>query len=116
MTRVLIEHDADINERYCIYGGCRTFEGCTTLHMAVSTASAEIVEALVEKGMDVEARDRRLRTPLHYTVEAAAWRTLSTSWASWARTVVVLLRNHADPDAKDAWGSTPSSMAINCKN
>ena len=44
-------------------------EGTTALHIAASVGSKRIVKLCVRRGMDIDTRDLRGRTPLHYLVE-----------------------------------------------
>ena len=105
ITRILIDHGADIRMPYPSGNS-----NCTILHMAAYMGSAAIVELLLIKDMDIEARDRYLQTPLHYAVKGAN-RFGERRNNGCARTVGVLLRNHANPEAENDEGHTPRSMA-----
>lgn len=99
VTHILIDHGVDIREHYPSWG-----QDCTILHMAAFKRSAVIVELLLMKGMNIEAKDDSLQTPLHWAVRGMC------SWDrnnSCARMVGVLLRNHANPDTKTREGRTP---------
>ena len=52
MTQTLLEHDADVK--------AVDDEGYTPLHWAAQTSKAEVVEALVEAGADVEAQSGKI--------------------------------------------------------
>lgn len=121
--KVLIEHGCDV--------AAVLRDGCTALHLAtidetvqilVDLAEADVasrandqstplhcmcrangaIEEIIKRGADVNARDDKLRTPLHYT--------LSEEGAN------VLLANGADIHAVDTNGMTPLHYTIkkNC--
>ncbi|KAH8703664.1 ankyrin repeat-containing domain protein [Talaromyces proteolyticus] len=64
---------------------------------------SNIVEALLEKDVDLESRDQDLRTPLSWVAAAG-----------YVNIVRRLLENGADVDAKDRAGRTPLLYAIRC--
>lgn len=63
------------------------------------------LEILIDQGIDVGARDRWLRTPLHYAVTMQHRNSLEQ-----ARVVMLLLLNNADPMTEDAQGRRPVSI------
>ena len=80
-------------------------DGWTALHMAATTASPDVIRALLEKkGARVDAKDRYGRTPLHVAVSADR----STDKAE---VIGILLKEGADRLAKDNHGSTPLHRA-----
>lgn len=64
-----------------------------TLHNAVFNSDDDMTALLVAKGADVNARDEKMATPLHYARSA-----LIANW---------LLSNNADVGARDTEGRTP---------
>ncbi|CAN0229162.1 unnamed protein product [Ectocarpus fasciculatus] len=67
--------------------------GKTPLHEASRAGCARVVSLLVKHGANVNAEDRRGRTPLHYTTSDEVRR--------------VLLHAGANPDARDNMGEKP---------
>lgn len=74
--------------------------GKTLLHIAAQRGHAEIVEFLMGRGANADARDRLGRTPLHL----AAWSKKSDAGK--------LLTNAANVDARDQHGLTPLHYAV----
>jgi ankyrin repeat protein len=72
-----------------------------SLHEAIYWGNYEAAEDMIKGGADVNAKDEKLRTPLHYASAVVARR----------REVKLLLRNGADPAAKDIDGITPVDIA-----
>jgi len=88
--RLLESGLADVNE----HGNM----GRTPLHYAANNHHKEVVELLIEKGADVNARERYLCTPLHYALPSI-------------EIVRLLVANGADVNAKDKEGQTPLDYA-----
>jgi ankyrin repeat protein len=63
------------------------------------------LKTLIDQGMNVEARDKQLRTPLHYAVIIRHQNSLEQ-----ARVVMWLLLNNADPRTEDLQGKRPVSI------
>jgi ankyrin repeat protein len=77
--------------------------GGTLLHYAAGRSNQAFVEALLDRGLDVNARDRKGETPLavamqHFVVDGAANRTFS------AGLIRRLIAAGADVDVRDADG------------
>lgn len=87
------------------------YAGDTALHIAAAAHSARIATALLERGADIRARNRRGAAPLHY---AADGNPAGARWnpAAQAETVRVLLAAGADPNIVDKSGVTPLHRAI----
>lgn len=85
ITRLRLEHREDLNGR-------------TALHIACYFGFTSIVQLLLDTGISIEARDRRHRTPLHYTLQVDE----DNFWNGNLRTVELLLQRKANIDA---WGN-----------
>ena len=70
----------------------------TPLHVASGFGCLEMVEMLIRKGADIEAKDYLARTPLHLANE---------------KTTEILIQMGAKLDAKDNRGDTPIHTATN---
>jgi len=75
-------------------------KGATPLHVAAEYGYSEIVEVLLEHGVDPNIRDKYGDTPLHY---AAVFGN--------SKVVEVLLERGADPNIRDKYGLTPLHYA-----
>ncbi|KAJ7045795.1 hypothetical protein C8F04DRAFT_1334748 [Mycena alexandri] len=75
--------------------------GQTLLHLASFLGFATLVDFLVTRGADVDARDRSGYTPLHFAA-------LSGSKAC----VTALLRADADPEIVNGRGKTPQEVTV----
>jgi ankyrin repeat protein len=83
------------------------YAGDTALHMAAAAHQSEIVQALLDKGADCSAKNRRGAQPLHYAADANAGNP-----AAQAATIACLIRAGADPNATDKSGVTPLHRAV----
>jgi ankyrin repeat protein len=80
----------------------RNAQGATALHDAALAGKLDVVQLLVEKGANVNAKDNESgATPLHHA-------------ASWGRTEVVtfLLENGADASIRTKGGDTALESAV----
>ncbi|MEX1090656.1 MAG: ankyrin repeat domain-containing protein [Phycisphaeraceae bacterium] len=85
----------------------------TLLHMAAASCDEPTVEFLLARGYDVNARDARNRTPLHY---AAAYAGLRGGEPANAEVLKVFLKAGADAKAVDQYGRIPLDVAgSNCR-
>ena len=76
----------------------------TAVHLAAALGAAPLLEALLARGGDANARDARGRMPLHFALKANGARATDA-----AR---VLVRHGADPEAASASGETPLGLAL----
>ncbi len=83
------------------------YEGDTALHMAAAAFKHEIAQALIDRGADCSAKNRRGAEPLHYAADANIWNP-----ASQAATIDCLIRAGADPNAADKNGARPLHRAV----
>ena len=86
-------------------------EGDTALHMAAAANRTRIAEALILRGADVRARNRRGAEPLHYAVDGGPD---TPAWDPDEQTMVIarLIRDGADPNAVDKSGVAPLHRAV----
>jgi cytohesin len=89
----LLDHGAEINAK-------ETYNGLTPLHVATGVGNKEVVDLLLARGADIEARDYAKATPLHW---AAAHDLIAIA--------DLLLVHNADVNAKDSSGWTPADAA-----
>jgi ankyrin repeat protein len=79
----------------------------TALHMAAAAHRSEIAQALLDKGADCFAKNRRGAQPLHYAADANAGNPTAQ-----AATIACLIQAGADPGATDKSGVTPLHRAV----
>ncbi len=87
------------------------YAGDTALHIAAASYQAGLVRMLIERGADVQARNRMGDQPLHY---AAAGAPGSPTWnpSAQAETIRYLIESGADPNASDKRGVSPLHVAV----
>ena len=83
------------------------YAGDTALHMAAAGFQYEIVQALIDRGADCTARNRRGAQPLHYAADSNVWHP-----ATQAATIDRLIRAGADPNVTDKSGVPPLHRAV----
>jgi hypothetical protein len=83
------------------------YEGDTALHMAAAGFKHEIAQALIDRGADCSARNRRGAEPLHYAADANVWNPTAQ-----AATIDCLIRAGSDPNASDKNGVAPLHRAV----
>ncbi len=79
-------------------------DGWTPLHKAAYEGYREIVELLIAKGADVNAKNKRGMTPLHLAAEYGR-----------NQVVELLIAKGTDVNAEDEDGETPLNRAIKVK-
>jgi ankyrin repeat protein len=106
----------------------------TALHYAATAARSDMIKVLLEKGADANARDNKMKTPLH----DACWRTpdretlqeedenpfeargrryrIEKEYELLQSIELLLTLGHADPKAKDIDGAIPLHHAIKARN
>ncbi|MBV9125223.1 MAG: ankyrin repeat domain-containing protein, partial [Planctomycetes bacterium] len=75
--------------------------GWTPLHAAAEMGEAVVIENLILKGADVNARAANGQTPLHVAADHGSYGAIDA-----------LLKHKADPNLKDHQGRTPVQLAI----
>jgi ankyrin repeat protein len=117
----LLDHSPALVHARCVVGATRQgpnpyffeaiahymYAGDTALHMAAAAHRCEIAQALVDKGADCFAKNRRGAQPLHYAADANAGNP-----AAQAATIACLIRAGADPNVTDKGGVTPLHRAV----
>jgi ankyrin repeat protein len=94
LVEAMLDMGADVNATYEHYK-------ITPLHIAVSKGDQNIVEALLEKGANVEAKDKDGYNPLHIAVTKQN-----------QKIVEALLEKGANVEVKDNYDQTPLHIAI----
>ena len=97
IARLLVEHGADVNHRG---------DEATPLIYAAQYNKKDIVEFLLSKDADANARNISGQTPLHRC----------TRWASHLEIAKILIVNRADVNAKCGYNTTPLDHALHSKN
>ncbi|MDB5708635.1 MAG: ankyrin repeat protein [Sphingomonas bacterium] len=87
------------------------YAGDTALHVAAAAHRPAMVRALIERGADVGARNRRGATPLHYAADGSPG---AVRWnpADQAATIALLIASGADPNATDKNDVTALHRAV----
>lgn len=121
----LLDHSPTLVHARCVVGATRQgtrqdpnpyffeaiahymYAGDTALHMAAAAHRCEIAQALIDKGADCFAKNRRGARPLHYAADANAGNP-----AAQAATIACLIRAGADPNVTDNSGVSPLHRAV----
>jgi ankyrin repeat protein len=87
------------------------YAGDTALHMAAAAYQEHIAAALIARGADVRAKNRRGAEPLHYAADGVPG---SPAWnpQAQAATIAHLIAAGADPNATDTSGVAPLHRAV----
>jgi len=87
------------------------YEGDTALHAAAFSYDSEMARALLTRGADIRARNRRGAEPLH---AATIGNPVSSTWNPVDQCDVIrfLVESGADPNAAAAGGVTPLHRAV----
>jgi ankyrin repeat protein len=83
------------------------YAGDTALHMAAAGFKAEIAQALIDRGADCSAKNRRGAEPLHYAADSNIWNPTAQ-----AASIDCLIRAGANPNAVDKGGVSALHRAI----
>jgi hypothetical protein len=91
--------------------GAQMYEGDTALHAAAFSYDSEAARALLARGADVRAKNRRGAEPLH---AAAIGNPASPTWdpAEQRDVIMFLVDVGGDPNARAAGGVTPLHRAV----
>jgi len=87
------------------------YAGDTALHVAGAAHRPEMVRLLVSMGAEVDARNRRGATPLHYAADGSPGSPIWNPDAQ-AETIDCLIQAGADPNARDKSGVAPLHRAV----
>ncbi|ELU13439.1 hypothetical protein CAPTEDRAFT_98474, partial [Capitella teleta] len=97
MIDLLIDYGADVN--------CAAQDGDTYLHTVCYLNNVRVVKLLLNKGVEIDARDILGRTPLYIAI------CYSTNETTLKMIVEVLVTNGANVDTSDYDGNTPLHRA-----
>jgi ankyrin repeat protein len=91
------------------------YSGDTPLHFAAAAYEIAIAEALLAKGANIRARNRRCAEPLHYATDGSPG---STAWNPAAQYAIIelLLQAGADPSSEDKSGVAPLHRAVRTRS
>lgn len=87
------------------------YSGDTALHISAASHERQLAEALVDRGAEVRARNRRGAEPLHYASDGGP---AAEGWDAGAQREVIeyLIEAGADPNALDNSGVAPLHRAV----
>ena len=108
IARILIEKGANVHHK--LVKGFDPLEiGCTPLHAACHYGNLGLVKILVDKGVDINAKDITHSTPLHYALN-----TIHFKKASKMKTLIAyfLIKKGSDVDCFDDSNMTPLIYAV----
>ncbi|OBT68808.1 hypothetical protein VE03_02103 [Pseudogymnoascus sp. 23342-1-I1] len=91
---LMVKHGADVHTT-------SGYEKCTALHRAASGGCAKIIRFLIDRGVDVNARNWEERTPLHVAAKEGH-----------EAAIRLLFENGADINAQDELGYTPLHLMM----
>ena len=91
--------------------GRYVYRGDTALHFAAAAYSSQMIQALIESGADLRARNRLGEEPLH---SAATGNPDSARWnpAAQVEAISALIKAGADPNAVNKLGVAPLHKAV----
>ena len=92
--QILLDHGADTDRQ--------DHDGFTALHFAAQENAEDCAELLLRMGAGVDIRDKHGNTPLARAVH---------SYRDEGALIPLLLRQGADPDATNLYGSSPRKLA-----
>ncbi len=102
-NRCLSDLAMSLVERGADWLACAPGES-TTVHLASSLGENRLVDELLSRGADPNARDARGLMPLHSALKASGARSVAVSR--------VLIRHGADPELASESGETPLGLAL----
>jgi ankyrin repeat protein len=103
-------------EDFLIEGVHWLYTGDTPLHLAAAAVRPSVVEALLERGADPNARNRRGATPLHYACDPRP--AASRQWQAEQQVDVIrlLVAHGAAIDVQDKGGVTALHRAVRARS
>jgi len=105
LVSLFLDHGVDVNARGSCAFSFGKNGGCTPLHAAAGRAGTNVIQLLLDRGAELDARDPRQSTPLHHA-----------ALASNADAASVLVANGANVNATNYFGCTPLHTAISINN
>ena len=106
---------ADSTPHFLADVGHYAYAGDTALHFAAAAYRRDVAEALVSKGAEVRAKNRRGAEPLHYASDGAPGAPWWNPEAQYA-VVEFLIGAGADPHAEDKTGVAPLHRAVRTRS
>ena len=91
------------------------YAGDTALHVTAAAHQRELAEALMARGADVHARNRRGAEPIHYAADGSP-RAGNSDRAAQREVIAYLIEAGADPDAMDNSGVAPLHRAVRTRS
>jgi hypothetical protein len=91
------------------------YAGDTALHVAAAAHEHALAEALIRRGADVAARNRRGAEPLHYAADGRPGAPGGDPGAQ-AATIACLIAAGADPNARDKSRVAPLHRAVRTRS
>ena len=101
---MLIEHNPDIHTQ--------TDHGASPLHLAAASRHVDIMQVLLDRGANPNARDNNNSTPLHYSSWYEDAEFSSDRGGGVVEGARLLLKHGAIIDAKNDEGKTPLQLAL----
>ena len=96
LAELLLSYEANLS--------AQTVQGDTAMHAAAAAPSRRTLEYLIEQGGDVNARNYKMQTPLHFAVEE--W------WAEGSEVMHLLILHGANVHLRDENKQTPLVKAM----
>jgi ankyrin repeat protein len=105
----------DAETYFLVAIGHYVYAGDTALHIAAAAHQRSLAEALIARGADVRARNRRGAQPLHYAADGSPG---AAHWDPAAQREVIsyLVEVGADPNALDKSGVAPLHRAVRTRS
>jgi len=99
-TRILLDHGADVNATVRLTVPGQQSNELTVVRMVAQKGDLPLLELLIQKGANVNHRDRHGQTPL-----------MAAIWTGKLDVVKLLLEKGAEVNVKDNYGQTPLGLA-----
>ena len=119
LVEILLDNGADLNKR--VSSG--SSEGATLLHSAAQAGNYDLIKSLLSKGFNINAKDNKGYTPLHYTIygyyiaqhsntDFIDEEEREASLENIKDSAAYLISQGADVNAKGKDGATPLALSV----